>query len=380
MLLVAPQPFFVIRGTPLAVKELVNTFVKLGHKVDMLTFHLGEDLELDGLTIYRNKLFSGLIKNIPPGFSFKKFILDLVLLPKALLLIMKNNYNIVHCVEESAYFVSFMKCLKPFLFTYDMDSDIPEQLVYSGKIKNRFFVRLIKKIEEFTISRADAVVTICCIFTNKVKKWFPEKPVFQIEDVSVAETIPVYKPSDNEKIILYTGNFEKYQGVQLLIEAFGRIHESWPDLRLVLVGGEDDEICYLKKNHINSKITFTGKKPLSSMPDFLEKAFILVSPRIKGENTPYKIYSYLSSGRPVLATNIISHTQVLTDSKDSLLVDPTVEGVSEGLNRLLKNKDLAGRLSTGARKLFEEKYSRNCYEKKVKAYLDFMEDKVWKKK
>ena len=91
LLLIAPQPFFTIRGTPIAVRELISAITKLGHSVDLLTFHLGEDIQIPNLTIYRNKLFSKLIKSIPPGFSVKKFILDLVILPKALFMIIKHK-------------------------------------------------------------------------------------------------------------------------------------------------------------------------------------------------------------------------------------------------------------------------------------------------
>ena len=39
---------------------------------------------------------------------------------------------------------------------------------------------------------------------------------------------------------------------------------------------------------------------------------ILVSPRIRGTNTPLKIYSYLRSGKPIVATDLLTHTQVLS--------------------------------------------------------------------
>lgn len=377
ILIIAPQPFFAIRGTPLAIRELAGVFVKSGHKVDILTFHLGEDVDLPGLTIYRNRLFSRLIKSIPPGFSFGKFILDLVLLPRALFMILRNNYDVVHCVEESAYFISWFRWIRPFLFTYDMDSDIPMQLVESGKINGWFMLRFVKELERFTINRADSVVTICPLFTEKVKNLFPDKKVFQIEDVSVSDEIPDIRQAGGRKVILYTGNFEEYQGVELLIEAFEKIKSDWPDVDLLLVGGAED---VLKKRYSNKQIIFSGKRPISEMPGFLGKADILVSPRIKGENTPFKIYSYLASGKPILATNIISHTQILTNEKDALLVEPTVDGLAFGLNRLLSDNALAGRLGAGARRLFEENYTRTCYEKKVKDYLNFLEDGICRQK
>lgn len=379
ILVIAPQPFFTVRGTPLAIRELVSVFLKLGHKVDILTFHLGEDISLSGLAIYRNRIFSGLIRSVPPGFSFGKLILDLVLLPKALFLILRNNYNVVHCVEESAYFMAWFRWLKRFLLVYDMDSDIPKQLAESGKIRNWFILRFVKEMEKFALKKSSAMVTICPVFTNKVKRLFPKKQVFQIEDISISDQIQSEEVSAARKVILYTGNFQKYQGVELLIEGFRRIEKNWPGAELVLIGGEDNEVRALQEKYGDRQIIFTGKRPLSEMPRFLGMADILVSPRLTGENTPYKIYSYLASGKPILATNIISHLQILTNGEDALLIEPKVEEMINGLEKLLCDTDLSHKLAAGAKRLFEKNYTKSCYENKVKNYLNFLEEQYGKR-
>lgn len=372
ILVIAPQPFFTTRGTPLAVRELVSTFIRLGHNVDILTFHLGEDIALPGLDIYRNSLLRGVIKFIPPGFSWNKFILDIILLFKALGLIIKNNHDVVHCIEESACFIVWFRWIGRFKFIYDMDSDIPRQLRESSRIKNSFILWVIRLIERYTIRHSDGVVTICPVLTQKVKEICPKKTVFQIEDVSVIDEFSPAISHPGRRIVLYTGNFEEYQGVEILIEGFKRIQKDYPDVDLLLVGGEEEDINDLKKRSGDSRITFIGKKPFSEIPNLLQQATILVSPRLKGINTPFKIYSYLASGRPILATNIISHTQILTDGLDALLVDPKPEGIADGLSRLLSNFQLMVRLGKNARALFESRYTHRCYEDKVRKYLDFL--------
>ena len=44
------------------------------------------------------------------------------------------------------------------------------------------------------------------------------------------------------------------------------------------------------------------------MPAFVALADMLLSPRSKGTHTPLKLYSYLRSGKPILATDILAHT------------------------------------------------------------------------
>ena len=53
ILMIAPQPFFEPRGTPISVRQRLTGLTMLGHQVDLATYHLGEDVDLPGLTIYR---------------------------------------------------------------------------------------------------------------------------------------------------------------------------------------------------------------------------------------------------------------------------------------------------------------------------------------
>ena len=60
----------------------------------------------------------------------------------------------------------------------------------------------------------------------------------------------------------------------------------------------------------------------------------LVSPRLHGENTPFKVYTYLASGKPVVATRLPTHTQLMDDSI-AVLVEPTAAGLAGGIRSVL---------------------------------------------
>ena len=85
---------------------------------------------------------------------------------------------------------------------------------------------------------------------------------------------------------------------------------------------------------------------MSLLGNYLRQADVLVSPRIRGVNTPMKLYSYLDSGVPVLATRLPTHTQVMDDSV-AVLVDPVPEAVGTGLVALFR--DPIARAESGAR-------------------------------
>jgi glycosyltransferase involved in cell wall biosynthesis len=108
---------------------------------------------------------------------------------------------------------------------------------------------------------------------------------------------------------------------------------------------------------------------------YLAQADFLVSPRVKGGNTPMKIYSYMASGKPLLATDIDSHTQVL-DGTCALIVPPEPAGIAEGLKKVAGDVAFGERIGSAAARLAQERYSLDAYRKKVREIYHFLENEA----
>jgi glycosyltransferase involved in cell wall biosynthesis len=167
-----------------------------------------------------------------------------------------------------------------------------------------------------------------------------------------------------QPVALYTGTFEAYQGLDLLMEAVRCVLDRRPDMRLVLAGGEPEQIATLRAQAarlgLEQAVIFAGQRPAFEIPLFLRMADVLVSPRSTGTNTPLKIYQYLRSGTPIVATRLLTHTQVLNDDI-ALLMPPTAEGLAEGILRVIAEPGHASMLASRARHLAETKYSYEAY-------------------
>ena len=124
---------------------------------------------------------------------------------------------------------------------------------------------------------------------------------------------------------------------------------------------------------VEKVVNFLGQRPVEEMPLYMRCADILVSPRKDGKNTPLKIYSYLKSGKPVVATNILTHTQVLNEDV-AVLTENNAEAFAEGTLKLIKDKALRTTLAANARRLSEEKYSYEVYLKKTAKVYQFVEN------
>ena len=183
----------------------------------------------------------------------------------------------------------------------------------------------------------------------------------------------------NNPILMYVGNLESYQGIDLLLESFALVLQQTNQVDLVIIGGEVADIQkYQQKANLlglEAKVHFCGARPTNQLSQYLAQADILVSPRIKGKNTPMKIYSYLDSGKAVLATDLPTHTQVI-DRKVGMLAQPNPKDFAWGILSLISNPRLRARLGIKGKKLIQEKHSYQAFRQKLNTVYDWLQDSV----
>jgi glycosyltransferase involved in cell wall biosynthesis len=170
--------------------------------------------------------------------------------------------------------------------------------------------------------------------------------------------------ADGVPLVLYTGTFEAYQGLDLLFASMRTVLAVRPDARLVLAGGRAEQVVAARHEAaavgIGDAVIFAGQRPAEEIPAFLDAADVLVSPRSLGTNTPLKIYQYLRAGRPIVATRLLTHTQVL-DDEIAFLTEPTPEAFGAGVLAALADPERARAVGARARRLAETKYSYEAY-------------------
>lgn len=385
ILMIAPEPFLEPRGTPFSVYHRAKALVTLGYEVDLVTYPIGKQVALPGLRIYRAPALP-FIRKVKIGPSLAKFPLDLCLFLTALWRLCLRRYRYIHTHEEAGV----MGVVLAFIFgckhLYDMHSDLSQQMSNFAFTKSTVLIRCVEALQKLIVSRADAVIAICPDLEQTVKRLAPGKPVYMIENVAVDEALPPANESDvalirqrwklgTDPVLLYTGTFESYQGIELLLRSVALVRPAFPNARYVLVGGKPEQVekqrLLAQKLGIAEMVCFVGQRPLEEMPQYMALADILLSPRSEGTNTPLKLYTYLRSGKPILATDIYSHSQILT-SRMAMLVPPTQEGLARGALELLNNPELAQRLGAYGQSVAEKNYSWPAFlEKNSHAYSEF---------
>lgn len=379
ILFLAPQPFFSNRGTTIAELETVRILCARGWSVDFLTYSQGEDVVIPGCTIHRIPRIP-LIRHVPPGFSLRKVISDLVLFARCRSMILRNRYDLVHAVEESAFIAMVMKWLYGIPFVYDMDSSLPRQFTQQVPVV-RPLLRVLEAIEGLVVRRSLAVLTMCRTLEQRARRHAPRVLVGRVEDMAMvdgetgSERLEQY--TGGAPTLLYVGNLMPYQGIELLLQALRRAATRVPDLQLVIIGGDDVRRRYYEGYaeglEIADRIHFIGPRPLDRLGWYLSQATVLVSPRIHGTNTPMKLYSYLDSGVPVLATRLVTHTQAV-DDRHAMLCEPDPDAMAAAMVELIRNSDLRHRLAEGARDLVAREYSREAHHRKLNRFYHAVEN------
>lgn len=369
ILLLAPQPFFIHRGTPIAVRSVVEVLSEAGYEIDVLAYHLGADLDIPHCRILRIAHLPG-IDAVPPGLSMRKLICDAALAFKAATLVMKRRYDVIHAVEESALIAMFLSALTRLPYVYDMDSSLVEQIGDRYRLP-RWMHRLLSNVEAHAVRRAMGTITCCQALADLSRQYAPTNPVVVLEDVSLLPPDMLQQDiaTDPQRpVVMYVGNLAPYQGIDLLLDAMVEACRELPPLRLVVVGGPSDQMQHYRRRAAEMGLAqntrFLGPRPIEALGALLSRATIVVSPRIHGHNTPMKVYTYLDSGRPLLATRLPTHTQVLDDTI-ACLVEPTPDAMAHGMLRLLRDPAYRETLAVAARQRVQSCYSPAAYRDKL---------------
>jgi glycosyltransferase involved in cell wall biosynthesis len=389
-LVVAPQPFFSPRGTPFSVyyRSLISS--ELGVKMDFLTYGEGQDVDIPNLNIIRIPRFK-MLGNVVLGPSPLKLFLDVFIIIKMIWLLATRKYDVVHAHEEAVFFAWFLKPIFRYKLIYDMHSSLPQQLTNFKFTTSKTLIGLFKYLEDRCLHSAEAVITICPDLRNYVDSIITKKEKHFLIENSIFEEVKLKNPSkvknnindesfdlkgfvkENEELLVYAGTLEKYQGIDILVKSMKEVLSKSKNVKLLIAGGTKEQVADFS-NLANSlgiadKVKFTGRVPQNIAKDYTNKADILLSPRSDGTNTPLKIYEQLASGKPLVATKIYSHTQVLTDDV-AFLVEPNPEDMAKGILAAIQDKQSAKDKVTSAIKLYEDVYSRKVYKTKLKKLLE----------
>ena len=378
ILMVSPQPFFEPRGTPISVYQRLEALSALGHEIDLVTYHVGKDVEFPNVKIHRVREIKR-IQHVRIGPSRAKILLDVLVFFKAIQLLLRKRYDVIHSHEEASFFSMFLAWIFRTRHLYDMHSILSKQLGNFNFGNKPIFIKIFGALETMVLKTCDAVITVGTDLQKYVKTIGSDIPVIMIDNIALqayqtsvqlddVEQLKTKLDLDGRLPIVYTGTYEPYQGLDMALECVGIVAKQCPKVIFIFVGAKNQQARewteIAREMNLQAYVLFLDVvSPAESMV-YLAYAAVLISPRLDGTTTPLKIYSYLHANRPIVATNITAHTQVL-GPETAVLVEPTKEAFAEGILRVLRDPELAECIAINAREFAKQKFSHQDYISKV---------------
>lgn len=387
VLVLAPHPFFQERGTPIDVLLVLRVLAERDdvERLDLLTYHEGDEVDVPGLTVHRIRRPPG-IRHVRPGFSLKKLVCDAYMFVDFVRLLRRHRYDIVHAGEESAFFALLARRYAGVPYAYDLDSSIAQQLVESRPWLAGLAPRL-DRLEGTLIREALITFPVCPALADLCRRHRARR-VAPLYDISLLAEPDAARTGvlrgelglgDDDLLVLYTGNLEPYQGVDLLVDAFAIAAPEDPRLHLAIVGGVPADVDALRARldtlDLAGRAVATGPRSFEDLHLYLAEADILACPRIRGINTPMKVYPFLHSGRPVIVTDLPTHTQLIT-GEVAQLAAPTPHGFADALLALARDPARRERLGASGRDFIEREHTYDAHRRRLNGAYDWIAGRV----
>lgn len=169
----------------------------------------------------------------------------------------------------------------------------------------------------------------------------------------------------------YTGGMYKGRGLDLIV----KIAEQMPESTFHIAGGTADDLRNVSGAEIPENVYCYGYLKPSCVSGFLKKMDVLIAPYQKDTETiggtrsadymsPLKIFEYMSSGKPIVASDLPVLREVL-DESCSILVPPQATNCWVAAIKSLKNREKADNLAESAYKKFSENYTWTARAKRI---------------
>lgn len=258
----------------------------------------------------------------------------------------------------------FLGRLKSVPFVYNVQDIWPEGVVRAGAVTGSRAISLARRLEDFVYRRAACVTVISEGFRqNLLGKGVPADKIEVVPnffDTDFVRPLPRNNPFssshdlDGRFVVLFAGNLGPSRGLEKVLEAAAILGDLEEVLFLVVGGGAAKEKLQTRAGHLGLKnVRFLPWQPHEELPDLYASSDVCLVPLSKGMSTaqvPCKVYTIMSSGRPMIASvDQGSDTWLLVEETGSgVCTQPEdAEALAEAIRLLYKSSE--GRAAMGER-------------------------------
>jgi len=213
-----------------------------------------------------------------------------------------------------------------------------------------------RALEASVFAEADLLLplTQACADIIEYSYRVPTERIVVVPDGTTPPSGPLPARLIDTRKVVYAGQLYPWKGVDTLLRAMAEL----PDVRLTVFGGrgspQDPDLRaaqqLVRELDVVDRVTFAGFVPHAEVRQRLEGAGVAVLPlpdnlMARYFTSPLKLFDYMAAGVPIVASDLPSIQEVLSDGDNALLVPPEdPSALAAAIRRLLVNSGLADRL------------------------------------
>ena len=358
ILFITSKPYYPWEGACHRIRHDLEALATLDHTVDWLTVSAGKPPLVAGVrTLFVPRV--PFCRSLPEGPSVRRFMLDTLILFKAVFLAGRTSYALIHGIDDCGVIAWLAGRLTNTPCIFERHTALSDERV---KGPRRCWLVFYRFLESRALKKADAVIGNDASVVALLTRFGRRSRACIIPDIP-ALTDEVSIPSRNlaqarfrigpcQKLITCLGSFTRFQGLDLFFNALPRGLAAAPQTRFVVVGGDSYEISRMRKAlaaaGIDQSVAFPGRMPPAELAALLAVSDVLVSPRRAGTTAPIKVLDYLHSGTPIVAADTPSNRSVLSPD-NALITRPTPEALANGILKLCNSPRLGAELALHGR-------------------------------
>lgn len=355
-------PFPTSQGSQVLTHAIAQSLASRGHEVHLITYAYGESkLQMK----YHHHTAGAWVptRKLRAGPSIWKPLLDFVIAKKWLEIAKDIKADILHAINYEAIACGLWvkkRYRAPLISSIHglLDEELP---YYFKSLPAKYFAREFGRwFTKNVIFRSDAVLVLNSKDVSKLEELGLDKAkiVCHPPSVEISGDIPSRNESrsalgwQNKKVILYAGNLDLYQGLDVLYSAFRKIAAKRDDVILAVVTTSDPKPLFKELGDLQSRLRVLFTPDFEEIKRAIVACDAFVIPRVANYGFPIKLLNALALGAPIVIHQERSFG--LVDKKEALFYgDSEASDLFVALDLLLANPDLASTISSGARLAFE---------------------------
>jgi glycosyltransferase involved in cell wall biosynthesis len=358
---IAACPFPYARGTPIRILRMAEALAARGHHVEVVTYHLGQNIEDLPFKVHRIPAVPTYHK-VSPGPAYQKLaVLDLLLSAKILWLVNTGGFDLIHAHHYEGLLASLpAAALKKIPLIFDVHTLLSSELPhYRLGLPAGLLKWIGTRLDHWLPPRADHIIAVTNTARDRLIRdvGVPAARITTVYGgVEMAHFLEHGRPESAARDVdlIYAGNLAPYQGVDLMLRAFRLVLDKRPQTTLKIVTGSSPAAyeALVRELQLADRIRVV-RDDFFQLPGQLHSAAIALSPRVVCDGLPLKVLNYMATGRAIVAFK--GSAEVLVDGQTGLVVpDGDVQAFAAAILHLLENPVKADRLGRGAQANVQE--------------------------